>query len=150
MLVKDAMSTDVKTCSKNNTIKEIATIMCFNEISGLPVVDEDNNIVGIVSEKDVLSSMFPDMQDLLDSGGKPDFEDMENDYKNILNNTVADIMTSTVATVSPDMPVLRAASLMWVYKIRRIPVAENDKLIGILSMGDVHKQIFQETLMSNN
>ncbi|MFK5894204.1 MAG: CBS domain-containing protein [Pseudomonadota bacterium] len=149
MLVKDAMSTGVKTCSKDDSIKDIATIMCFNEISGLPVVDEDNIIIGIVSEKDVLSSMFPDMQDLLDSGGKPDFEDMENDYLNILNNKVSEIMTSTVATVAPDMPILRAASLMWVYKIRRIPVAVDNKLVGILSMGDVHKQIFQETLMAD-
>ncbi|MFK5986794.1 MAG: CBS domain-containing protein [Pseudomonadota bacterium] len=149
MLVKDAMSTGVKTCSKGDSIKEIASIMCFNEISGLPVVDENNTIIGIVSEKDVLSSMFPDMQDMLDSGGKPDFEDMENDYENILNNKVSQIMTSTVATVSPEMPVLRAASLMWLHKIRRIPVAENNQLVGILSMGDVHKQIFKETLMSD-
>lgn len=149
MLVKDAMSTTVKTCSKDDTIKDVATIMCFNEISGLPVVDEDNNVIGIVSEKDVLSSMFPDMEDLLDSGGKPDFEEMENDYKNILNNKVGDIMTKTVASVTPDMPVLRAASLMWVRKIRRIPVTENNKLVGILSMGDVHKRIFQETLVKN-
>jgi CBS domain-containing protein len=149
MLVKDAMSTNVKTCNKDDSIKGIATIMCFNEISGLPVVDEDNNIVGIVSEKDVLSSMFPVMQDLLDSGGKPDFEDMENDYKNILHNKVSEIMTHDVASVTPDMPVLRAASLMWVYKIRRIPVAVDNKLVGILSMGDVHKQIFQDTLMAD-
>ncbi len=147
MLVKDAMSTSVKTCSVDDSIKDIATVMCFNEISGLPVVDEDNNVLGIVSEKDVLSSMFPDMQDMLDSGGKPDFEEMEKDYKSILNNKVGDIMTKTVATVSPDMPVLRAASLMWVRKIRRIPVTEGNKLVGILSMGDVHKQIFKEALM---
>jgi CBS domain-containing protein len=149
MLVKETMSTNVKTCKKDDSIKDIATIMCFNEISGLPVVDDENTIIGIVSEKDVLSSMFPDMQDLLDSGGKPDFEDMENDYKSILHNKVSEIMTHTVASVTPDMPVLRAASLMWVYKIRRIPVAVDNKLVGILSMGDVHKQIFQDTLMAD-
>jgi CBS domain-containing protein len=148
MLVKDAMSTAVKTCSKDDSIKDIATIMCFNEVSGLPVIDEDKSIIGIVSEKDVLSSMFPDMQDMLDTGGQPDFEDMENDYLNILNNTVEEIMTHKVATVTPEMPILRAASMMWLYKIRRIPVTENNKLVGILSMGDVHKQIFQETLMA--
>ncbi len=148
MLVKDAMSTGVKTCSKDDSIKGIATIMCFNEVSGLPVIDENNNIIGIVSEKDVLSSMFPDMQDMLNTGGQPDFEEMENDYLNILDNTVEEIMTRTVATVTPEMPILRAASMRWWYKIRRIPVVRNNKLVGILSMGDVHKQIFQDTLVS--
>ena len=121
--------------------------MCFNKISGLPVVDEDNNVLGIISEKDILCSMFPDMQELVESGSKPDFEDMEKDYNSVLGKTVDDLMTRTVATVSPDMPILRAASMMWLRKIRRIPVTENNKLVGILSMGDVHKAVFQESLL---
>jgi len=147
MLVKDAMCKDVKTCSKDSTVKDIATIMCFNKISGLPVVDGDQ-LVGIISEKDVLCSMFPDMKELVDSGANPDFEAMENDYQGILEKNVADMMTTVVATVTPEMPILRAASMMWLRKIRRIPVTEGNKLVGILSMGDVHKLIFQETIMA--
>ena len=56
-------------------------------------------------------------------------------------------MTHSVASVSPDMPILRAASMMWVRKIRRIPVIENNKVVGIISMGDVHKAVFQESLL---
>ncbi len=58
-------------------------------------------------------------------------------------------MTTTVATVSADIPVLKAASMMWLKKIRRIPVTEGNKLIGIISMGDVHKAIFQDNLVNN-
>lgn len=147
MLVKDAMCRDVKTCTKDSSVKDIATTMCFNRISGLPVVEGDQ-LVGIVSEKDVLCSMFPDMKELVDSGAKPDFEDMENDYLGVLDKSVSDIMTTVVSTVTPDMPILRAASMMWLRKIRRIPVTEGNKLVGILSMGDVHKLIFQETIMA--
>ncbi|MDX2504360.1 MAG: CBS domain-containing protein [Gammaproteobacteria bacterium] len=147
MQVKDTMCVDVKTCKIDTPIKDIATIMCFNKISGLPVVDDDNNVVGVISEKDILCSMFPDMQDLVESGAKPDFEEMEKDYGSVLNKTVGDLMTKSVATVSPDMPILRAASMMWVRKFRRIPVTENNKLVGILSMGDVHKAVFQESLL---
>ena len=129
------------------TIKDIATVMCFNKISGLPVTDDDGMIVGIVSEKDVLSSMFPDMQGVMDAGGQVDFEEMESDYSDVLHNKVGDIMTRAVASVTPEMPILRAASMMWLRKIRRIPVTENNKLVGIISMGDVHKAIFQNALV---
>ena len=149
MQVKDMMCTDVKTCNIDTTIKDIATIMCFNKISGLPVVDGDNNVVGIISEKDILCSMFPDMKELVESGAKTDFEEMEKDYSSVLNKTVDDLMTRVVASVSPDMPILRAASMMWLRKIRRIPVTENNKLVGILSMGDVHKSVFQDSLLIN-
>ena len=148
MQVKDTMCSEVKTCKPDTPIKEIATIMCFNKISGLPVVDDENNVVGVISEKDILCSMFPDMRELVESGAKTDFEAMENDYGSILGKTVEDLMTKVVATVSPDMPILRAASMMWVRKIRRIPVTtEDNKLVGILSMGDVHKAVFQESLL---
>ena len=83
MQVKDIMCTEVKTCTPDTPVKDIATIMCFNKISGLPVVDEENNVVGIISEKDILFSMFPDMQELVESGSKPDFEDMEKDYSSV-------------------------------------------------------------------
>ena len=150
MQVKDTMCADVKTCKADTPIKDIATTMCFNKISGLPVVDDDNNVVGIISEKDILCSMFPDMKELVDSGGKADFEAMEKDYSSVLNKTVDDLMTRVVASVSPEMPILRAASIMWLRKIRRIPVTENNKLVGILSMGDVHKSVFQDSLLINN
>jgi len=149
MQVKDTMCTDVKTCKADTPIKDIATIMCFNKISGLPVVDDDNNVIGIISEKDILCSMFPDMKELVESGAKANFEEMEKDYGSILSKTVDDLMTRVVASVSPDMPILRAASMMWLRKIRRIPVTENNKLVGILSMGDVHKSVFQDSLLVN-
>jgi len=148
MQVKDIMSAEVKTCQSGSTIKDIATIMCFNKISGLPVVDDNDHVVGIISEKDVLFSMFPDMHEVMASGAKADFEAMEKDYNGVLSKTVDDLMTKTVASVTPDMPILRAASMMWVRKIRRIPVVENKKVVGIISMGDVHKAVFQDSLLA--
>jgi len=147
MQVKDVMSTEVETCKSGTSIKEVATKMCFNKLNGLPVVDDDNKMIGIVSEKDILFSMFPDMHEVMASGAKVNFEEMEKDYNSILTKTVNDLMTKDVASVDSDMPILRAASMMWVYKIRRIPVIDNNKLVGIVSMGDVHKAVFQESLL---
>ena len=149
MIVKDIMTTSVKAASPDTSIKEIASIMCFNKISGVPVVDENEKLVGILSEKDILHCMFPDMKEIMgDGGGAMDYEKLEGNYQDVMNKKVSDLMTSTVATVAADIPVLKAASMMWLKKIRRIPVTEGDKLIGIISIGDVHKAIFQDNLIN--
>lgn len=143
MLVKDIMSETVKTATPDTLIRDVAMIMCFSKISGLPVVDAAGHIVGIISEKDILWGMFPSLHDSIRVPAVPDFEALERDYKDIVNQRVAELMTTKVFTVSPDMPVLRAASIMFRNRIRRIPVADNGKLVGIVSVGDVHKAIFR-------
>lgn len=146
MKVKDIMTTSVKTAKVDTPVRQIVEVMCFNKISGLPVVDDDNNVVGVVSEKDVLRKMFPDISDVAREEGALDFEKMEKDYSDALMLKVGDIMTKMVASASPDMPVMKAVSIMCVQKIRRIPVVEGGKLKGIISLGDVHKAIFKNSL----
>ena len=145
MKVSEIMTTGVKTAHADTPVKEIANTMCFNKISGLPIIDENDKIIGIVSEKDLLKRMFPDM-DTIAKEGRPNFEEMEKGYSDTLGLVASDIMTHTVSSVTPDMPIMKAASMMCVNQIRRIPVSENDKLVGIISIGDVHKAIFQSSL----
>lgn len=143
MLVKDIMTKVVKTATPDTLIRDVAMVMCFNKISGLPVVDDAGQIVGMISEKDILWGMFPSLHESIRVPAVPDFEALEMDYKDIVNLRVAELMTAKVFTVSPDMPVLRAATIMFRNRIRRIPVADNGKLVGIVSVGDVHKAIFR-------
>ncbi len=145
MLVSETMTTTVKTAKADTPVRNLANIMCLNKISGLPVVDDENNIIGIVSEKDILKRMFPNMSDLAEDG-MPNFEEMEKNYAETLNLAAEDIMTTRVSSVKPGMPIMKAASLMCLRNIRRIPVVEDNKLVGIISIGDVHKAIYQDTL----
>lgn len=146
MKVKDIMTTNVKTAKVDTPVRQIVEVMCFSKISGMPVVDDNNNVIGVVSEKDVLRKMFPDISDVAREEGTPDFEKMEKDYSDALMLKAGDIMTKLVASASPDMPVMKAVSIMCVQKIRRIPVVEGGKLKGIISLGDVHKAIFANSL----
>lgn len=149
MIVNDIMNTAVKSATADTAIRDIAAIMCFNKISGVPVIDSDNRLIGVLSEKDILRNMFPDVKTVMEQGGTPDFEAIELDYKDLLHRRVGDIMTQTVASVTPDMPLLKAASLMCSKQIRRIPVTDKSGvLLGIISIGDVHKAIFQENLLN--
>lgn len=151
MIVNDIMNTSVKSATAETPIRDIAAIMCFNKISGVPVVDSNNKLIGVLSEKDILRNMFPDVKEIMEQGGKTDFEAMERDYKDILDKKVGDFMTQTVASVTPDMPLLKAASMMCVKQIRRIPVTDKDNnLLGIISIGDVHKAIFKENLLHDS
>jgi len=146
MLVKDIMTTAVKTASPTDPVRDIATIMCFNKISGLPVVDSGGGLVGMISEKDILHAMFPKLQDFIAHPSTPDYEELEREYRDVVNLRVADLMTVPLYTVEPDMPVLRATSIMFRNRIRRIPVSQGGRLLGIISMGDVHKAMFRKNL----
>ncbi|WP_297394562.1 CBS domain-containing protein [Acidiferrobacter sp.] len=145
MLVKDVMTTNVRTARSDTRIRDVAILMCFHRISGLPVVDEDSAIVGVISEKDVLRAMYPKVDEALRLAQTPLFEELEAEYRDVLNLHVNDLMTKRVFTVAPTDPILRAVSVMFAHKIRRIPVADHGRLAGILSIGDVHKAIFKET-----
>lgn len=146
MRVKDIMTTAVKVAKPDDRIRDVATIMCFNKISGMPVVDDAGKIVGVISEKDILHGMFPSLDDMMENPKLVDFESLEAEYRDVVHLRVADLMSPRVFVVEPDMPVLRAASIMFRNRIRRIPVANDGRLVGIVSVGDVHKAIFQKNL----
>jgi CBS domain-containing protein len=139
------MTTNVRTISSDKKLGEVVSLMCIYRFSGIPVVD-DGKLVGTVSESDVLGRMFPKLDDLMDGMSSVDYNELMNRYGNVVNVGVKDVMSPVVITVRPDMHILQAASMMCGRKFRRIPVAEGEKLLGMVSMGDVHKAIYQSTL----
>jgi CBS domain-containing protein len=146
MQVNEIMSTAVKTVTPDTKLVEVASLMCLYRYSGLPVVDDESRLVGIVSEKDLLNKLFPTLDDLMEGMARIDLDKMMGQYKDVLGLKVADVMTKGVNTVSPDMHVLRAATIMVKNRFRRIPVAVSDQVVGMLSLGDVHKAIFHKNL----
>ncbi len=148
MLVSEIMSKSPKTVSPDTKLLEVVSLMCLFRYSGLPV-EEDGKLVGIIAEKDVLHRMFPTLEEVMDGMSSPDYDKMMMQYKDVVNLKVADLMSHSVITVRPDMHILRAATIMVRHKFRRIPVAEGNQLLGMLSLGDIHKAIFQEKLAHN-
>ncbi len=149
MLVKDIMSSSVRTVTPETPLIEVVSIMCLFRFSGLPVVadgDDSNKLIGFVAEKDVLHSLFPSLDDLMEAGASVDYDKMMGKYKGVMNMKVGDLMVEKVITVQPDMHVLRAATIMVHNRFRRIPVADGGVLVAMLSLGDVHKAIFQSNI----
>ena len=144
MRVSDIMTPAVHTVGPEATLKEVALLICRYHVSGVPVVGAAGGLMGIISERDVLKAIYPTYDELINDPVRGrDFVDMESRYQDVARQPVGEIMTRRVLTAAPDMPVLQAASLMLVNKVRRLPVVESGRLAGIVSLGDVHQAIFE-------
>lgn len=116
MKVTDIMTSEVDTCMPNTTIQEAAAKMKEINVGSIPVVDNDK-LVGIITDRDIVVRGIAD---------------------NIsLDTAVSEILSESIVTGSKDMSVEDAAELMADNQIRRLPIVENDKVVGMVSLGDI-------------
>ncbi len=135
MLVRERMSTKPVTIAADACITEALRVMRENQVRRLPVLDKDGNMVGIVSEKDLLyaapspatSLSIYEMHDMLS------------------RLQVSELMTTDLVTVTPDVPLEEAARIMADNKLGGLPVVEKGSLVGIITETDIFK-VFLELL----
>ncbi len=138
--VRDVMTRDVVVIRKGGGIDEAARLLSEHKVSGVPVVDEGNHVLGIVSEADILSM----------AGLKRDhtFRDVvrhvlgEPSPERRTGDTVGDIMSSPAVTVRPDTDIHEVARILDERRIKRLPVVDTEsRLVGIISRADIVKVI---------
>lgn len=143
MIVRDVMSTGVVTAKITDSARSVVGKMLSRHCGAIPVVDDEGKLLGLVAVRDVMIPLYPNYGDYIhDNVHSRDFEEMEEGYLEVMDKTAGDIMTKNPLTVSPTDPVLQAASYMGLKHFRRIPVEENGKLVGMISMGDVNRGLF--------
>ncbi len=144
MNVGEIMNTGVKTVEPNEPVASVARIMALKRISGVPVTD-GGRLVGVLSEKDILRAMYPCYKEFTDSPLEHmDFEEMERRYSELKGMRAGNLMSRNVASVTPGTPILKAASMMILRKVRRLPVVDDEgSVVGIVSQGDVHRAVFE-------
>lgn len=139
------MKTNIITISRNATYEEAARILYNNKISGAPVVDENGEIVGLISEKDLFRVLYPLYKSFYENPEiYTDFEERESKAQEIKDRSIENFMLKEVITVGPETPILRAGALMLARGISRLPVVENDRLIGIISRRDIYSAILKQ------
>ena len=116
MKIRDVMSKDVTSISPTSNILDVAILMKEHNIGVIPVCDV-TKVVGIITDRDIVT-------------------------RNIANGIgvdkeVKDIMTSNVKVATPDMDIYEATSIMENLQIRRLPVVDNNRLVGMVSIGDI-------------
>jgi len=117
MLIRDLMKKDVITIEEEASVTDAARLMGDNRV-GCLVVSKNKKVQGIITERDILTT-------LADNDG------------NVENLTVHDAMTHYVFVVSPNQNVAKAVKLMKENNIKKVPVVENDILVGIITTSDI-------------
>ena len=145
LTAKDIMTRDVITIHKGCSIDEALKVMACNDISGLPVVDTENNLVGIITESDVLlkGQFIPGENDspMSNSLFKPRTEGVIEAYRRAQASLVEEAMTRKVLIFMEDSFVVDVARAMIEHAVNRVPIVRDGKVVGIVSRKDVVKAL---------
>ena len=138
----DIMTTEVMTVKKETPLKELAEILYKNRINGVPVVDDEGLLVGIICESDLIRKdkklHIPTVVALFDAVFYLESsKNIEKEIKQISATTVGDLFTREVVTVDEKTPIDEIATLMTQKKIYTIPVMDGKRMVGIVGKGDV-------------
>jgi CBS domain-containing protein len=137
------MTTGVLVALPTDKVRSVVTKMLSRHCGAIPVVDDDNRLLGMITVRDVLLPLYPNYGDYVhDNVHSRNFLEMETGYAEVLGRKVEEVMSSRPLTVGPDDPVLKAASFMGVHNFRRMPVVEDGRLLGMISIGDVNRGLF--------
>jgi CBS domain-containing protein len=128
-LVRDVMTSGVETVSLGTPIKDVAQRMKQRDSGAMVVTDDSNDVVGIVTDRDIAVRAAAE--------GKP------------LTTPVGEIVSKEVTTVSPDDKAVEAVKRMRQHAVRRLPVVSNGKPVGIVSIGDLAEERDQSSALAD-
>ena len=117
-LVRNAMTANPRTVRREATVREAAMLMAEQDVGALPVVDSDQILVGIITDRDIALRVVAADRDPR-------------------STRVSDIATTSVSPAYPDEPLSEAVDQMVYRQVRRLPVIENDRVVGMLAQADV-------------
>lgn len=118
MQVKELMTRDVVSVSPDEMTSVAARMLSRYNIGSMPVCEEDGRLHGLITDRDIVLRCVAA-------------------EKEAARTPIREIMTSRIVSVSPEETAEKAADLMALEQIRRLPVAENGKLVGVISLGDL-------------
>lgn len=145
--VKDVMTTQVITVTPETPLRDLAAILAENNINGVPVVDDQGRVLGVVCESDLIDQNrplhIPTVFVILDS--VIPLENpwrLQKEFKRLTATLVGDIYSKPAVVVSPEADLSKVAQLMGERKLYTIPVVEGGKLVGIVGKADLIRSIY--------
>lgn len=149
MKVSEIMTRSVIAAQRDAKVSDIARLMIQNDISGVPVVDEMNRVVGIITESDLVVRNayvhFPTFLQVLDARiylESP--RHFEEELRRALGTTAEDVMTREVHTIDAEADVRELATLMVEKKVNPVPVTQKGRLVGIVSRSDIIRYMVEQ------
>jgi CBS domain-containing protein len=142
MQAQDVMTTWVATVGDGATVREAAKLMAERRVSALPVLDEKDRLVGIVSEGDLVRRSELGTTDAEGSWWlRVLAENTARDYVKAHATAVRDVMTSPVVSVRRSTPLREVARLLEKHRIKRVPVLQGGRLVGVVSRADLVRRL---------
>lgn len=137
--VREVMTQPVLSVRRTTSLKEVAQLLVDNRISGLPVVDIDGTVLGVVSEADFLVKESGEgaVRHRPLAGLLGESRTSRSQLDKVHATRTADAMTTPAITIEPSRPIGEAATLMTLRKVNRLPVVENGRLVGIVTRADL-------------
>jgi CBS domain-containing protein len=143
MKVYEFMTKDVISLKFNQTVEDAAQLMLEKNISALPIVDSESNLVGIITESDFVGKKaniphaLASIKRLL--GQNFYLDDIESLFAKAKKSSIEEVMTRHPKTVSPDFSLTDVVNMMIRLNLKRIPVVQDKKLVGIITRQDIMK-----------
>ena len=141
MRVEDVMTADVITVGPEVSVHKAAQLMSDHGVSGLPVVDADGRLIGIVTEGDLILRQAAPRARHWWHRFFADPDGLARDYQKAAGTTVGEVMTRVVVSVSPSLEIDSVARILHDRGLRRAPVVRNERLVGILARADLVKAL---------
>lgn len=138
MKVKDIMTKNVISIRDDLSIKDAVIILRKNKISGVPVLDISGDVVGVFSESNILDKL----PDILEEADKIPMIDVQE----LTSPSVSTVMGKPPIVVSSDEDIKNVAKIFLEKYIHRVPVVDNGRLVGIVSLGDILKAFIKTEL----
>ncbi|MFN3746563.1 MAG: CBS domain-containing protein [Hyphomicrobiaceae bacterium] len=148
MNVQDAMTKDVVTVRPDTAVSEIAALLVKHRISAVPVVSEDNRVLGIVSQTDLghRSETGTEKKRKWWLDIFTDTDAQARAYTKSHGLHAADVMTRHLITVRPSTSLSEVAEVLDTHRIRQVPVLDNGKLVGMISRADLVRKLAEVTV----
>ncbi|MFA6296739.1 MAG: CBS domain-containing protein [Patescibacteria group bacterium] len=148
MQVQEVMTKKIVKIKKGTTLREAAKILIKNDITGAPVVNEKNKVIGLISEKNVFRALYPNYEEFyidLDIIAKPNT--LNDRLKNIVDLKVENFMVRDVISALPSDSLVKVGGIMMARGVHRVLVVdEKDTLLGVVSRRDIYPVVFKMLL----
>ena len=150
LTARDIMSSEVITVKLKTPISEVAKIFHDKSIGGAPVVDDEERLVGIITESDLIDQNkklhIPTVVAIFDAVIYLDsLKQFEKELQKMTGSKVRDVYSEDVTSVNPDTPVNEIASIMAEKHFHTLPVVDGDKIVGIVGKDDIVKTMAAST-----
>lgn len=150
MKVKDIMHRNTSSVLPDCSLKEVIKIMALQRINGIPVVNQDQKVIGFVSQHDIIKALLPNYLAVISSNVfLTEFIQLSKRLKEYADFKIEQFMNKEVIAINEDDNEVMAADLLIRHKIHHLPVLRNGYLVGIVTMRDLLKAILEQEQEGN-